>query len=87
MLYQMLCAIWNHLYNLKNVINTHVGTSLLVRLQAYFTKSNTPPFFFCFFCFVFFSCFLKLYKWYQIVQRILRKLTPSDKVILDTVLK
>ena len=35
---------------------------LLAKLQAYFTKSNTPPW-------VFFT-FLKLYKWYQIVQRI-----------------
>ena len=35
----MLCAIWYHLYNLKNVKNTHGGVLLLVN----FTKSNTPP--------------------------------------------
>ena len=53
--------------------------SLLVKLQAYFTKSNTP-------LWVFFT-FLKLHQWYQIAQRILWKLTASDKVILDAVLK
>ena len=40
--YQMLCVIWCNLYNLKNVKNTHGGMSLLVILQTYFTKSNTP---------------------------------------------
>ena len=43
--YVMLCAIWYHLYNLKNVKNTHGGVLLLVKLQAKacnFTKSNTP---------------------------------------------
>ena len=53
----MLCAIWYHLYNLKNVL-------LLVKLQveaSNFTKSSTPPWM----CFTFF----KLYKWYQIAQR------------------
>ena len=30
----MLCAIWYHLYNLKNVKNTHGGVLLLVKLQA-----------------------------------------------------
>ena len=53
--------------------------SLLVKLQAYFTKSNTPSW-------VFFT-FIKLHKWYQIAQRILWTLTKSDKVILDTLLK
>ena len=66
----MLCAVWYHLHNFKK---------LLVKLQTYFTKSNTPPW-------VFFT-FLKLYKWYHIAQRVLLKLTASDKVILDTVLK
>ena len=28
------CAIWYHLYNLKNVKNTHEGVLLLVKLQA-----------------------------------------------------
>ena len=42
----MLCAIWYHLHNLKNVKNTHGGVLLLVKSQALafnFTKSNTPP--------------------------------------------
>ena len=67
------------LYNLKNVKNTNGGMSLLVQFQAYFTKSSTPPW-------VFFT-FRKLYKLYKISQRILWKLTPSYKVILETVLK
>ena len=49
-------AIWYHLYNLKNVKNTHGKVLILVKLQAKasnFTKSNTPPW-------VFFM-FLKLY--------------------------
>ena len=58
----MFCAIWYHLYNLKNVKNTHGVVLLLVKLQAYFTKSNTPSWVFL--------TFFKLYKWYQIVQRI-----------------
>ena len=49
----MHCAIWYHLYNLKNVKNTYRGVLLLGKLQplAYsFTKSNTPPWvFFTFF--------------------------------------
>ena len=32
--YVMLYAIWYHLYNLKNVKNTHGGVLLLVKLQA-----------------------------------------------------
>ena len=53
----MLCAIWYHLYNLKNVKNTHGGVLLLEKLQAEaynFTKSDFPPW-------LFFT-FLKLYK-------------------------
>ena len=50
------CAILYHLYNLKNVKNTHGGVT------CNFTKINTPPW-------VFFT-FFKLYKWYQIEQRI-----------------
>ena len=35
----MLCAIWYHLYNFKNVKNTHGRVLLLVKLQAsVFTK-------------------------------------------------
>ena len=30
----MRCAIWYHLYNLKNVKNIHGGVLLLVKLQA-----------------------------------------------------
>ena len=57
--------IWYHLYNLKNVKNTHGGVLILVKLQAEacnFTKINIPPW-------VFFT-FSKLYKLYQIGQRI-----------------
>ena len=47
-LYIMLCIIRYHLYNLKNVKNTHGGVLLLVRFQASasaskFFKSNIPP--------------------------------------------
>ena len=62
----MHCAILYHLYNLKNVKNTHGGVLLLVKLQAEacnFTKINTPPWVFL--------TFFKLFKWYQITQRIL----------------
>ena len=55
----MHCAIWCHLYNLKNVKNTY-GEVLL--LACNFTKSNTPPW-------VFFT-FFKFRKWYQIAQSI-----------------
>ena len=44
--YEKLCTIWYHLYNLKNVKNTHEGVILLTKLQAeafIFTKSNTLP--------------------------------------------
>ena len=30
----MRCAIWYHLYNLKNMKNTHGGVLILVKLQA-----------------------------------------------------
>ena len=32
--YEMLCAIWYHFYNLKNVKNAHGGELLLVKLPA-----------------------------------------------------
>ena len=32
--YETLCANWYHLYNLKNVKNTHGGAFLLANLQA-----------------------------------------------------
>ena len=53
----MPCAIWYHLYNLKNVKNTHGGVLISVKLQASacnYTKINTPSW-------VFFM-FFKLYK-------------------------
>ena len=33
-LHVVCCAIWYHLYNLKNVRNTYGGVLLLVKLQA-----------------------------------------------------
>ena len=33
-LYVMLCVIWNHLYNFKNVKSTHGGVLLLVKFKA-----------------------------------------------------
>ena len=61
----MLCAIYYHLHNLKNLKKPHGGVLLLVKMQAKacnFTRSNTPPWAF--------FVFLKLYKWYQIAQNI-----------------
>ena len=40
------CVIWYHVYNLKNVKNTHGGVLILVKLQTEScnsTKINTPP--------------------------------------------
>ena len=45
-IYMWCCSIWYHLYNLKNLKNTHGGVLLLVKLQTSacnFTKSNAPP--------------------------------------------
>ena len=42
----MLCAIWYHLYNLKNVKNIHGRVLVLVQLQALAcnsSKSDPPP--------------------------------------------
>ena len=38
-------AFWYHLYNLKNMKNTHGGVLLLAKLQVKnnFIKSNTAP--------------------------------------------
>ena len=58
----MRCTIWYHLYNLKNMKNTHGGVFLLVKLEdlaCNFTKSNGR-----------FFRFFKLFKWYQIAQSI-----------------
>ena len=57
--FEMLCAIWYYLYNLKNVQNTRGRVLILVKLQATastFAKSNMP-------LWVFFT-FFKLYKSY-----------------------
>ena len=48
LLHMMLCAIWYHLHNLKNVKNTNGGVLLLVKLQAPVnctnaTKSHNAP--------------------------------------------
>ena len=61
----MLRSIWYHLYNLKDMKNTHGGVLLLVKMQALacnFTKSNTPPWMF--------FAFFKLYNWYEIAESI-----------------
>ena len=42
----MICTVWYHLYNFKNVKKSHGGGLILVKLQASacnITKSNTPP--------------------------------------------
>ena len=36
--YVMRCAMWYHLYNLKNVKSTHGGVLLLVKFQAFKVK-------------------------------------------------
>ena len=64
--YLLLCTIWDRLYNLKNVKNTHGGVLLFVKLQVSAcncTKSITPPW-------MFFTCF-RFHKCYQIVQSVL----------------
>ena len=67
-LYVVLCAIWYHLYDLKNMKNIPGGVLLLIKLQASgFTKSSIPPW-------VIFT-FFKLCKWYQIAQSITYKYT------------
>ena len=64
------CTIWYHLYNLKNVENTHRG-------MIFFTESDTL-------LWVFFT-FFRLCKWYQNVQSIAITLSVfelSDQIIL-----
>ena len=61
LLYVLFCAIWYHLYNLKNVKSTYGRVLLLVKVQAEACncpKSSTL-------LWVFFK-FFKLCKWYQI---------------------
>ena len=69
----MLCAIWYHFNNYKNVEYTHRGVLSLVKLQAlacYFTEGNIHP--------LMFFRFFKLYKWYQIAQCITYKQSPPN---------
>ena len=40
----MRYAIWYHLYNLKNVKNTHGGVLLLVKLQAEASEASMGVF-------------------------------------------
>ena len=61
----MLCSIWYHLYDLKNVKNSLGGVLLLVKSQASasnFKKRSTPQW-------VLFKLF-KIYKLHQIAQSI-----------------
>ena len=61
----MLCAIWCHLQNLKNLKDIYGRVLLFGELQAVacnFAKNNTPPWMLL--------TLLKLYKWYEIVQLI-----------------
>ena len=46
----MRCGIWYHLYNLKNVKNTHGGVLILVKLQAEATFLNLTLLHGCFSC-------------------------------------
>ena len=39
--YLMLCAIWHHLYNFKNVKNIHGGVLLLDQLEKSFFQKST----------------------------------------------
>ena len=58
----MLCTIWCHFYNLKNMKNTHGGVLLLVKKPATLLKVTLSPW-------VFFT-FFKINKWYQMAQHI-----------------
>ena len=44
----MRCAIWYHLYSLKNMKNTHGGVLILVRLQALLKSTLLHGYFSCF---------------------------------------
>ena len=47
-IYVMFCAIWYHLYSLKNVKNTHGGVLLLVKLQGFSCRIKVTLFHGCF---------------------------------------
>ena len=74
----MLCAIWYHLDNLRNVKNTHGRVLLLVAYN--FTKGNTPPW-------VFFH-FFKIVQMvpnratHHIYSMIFKKVLEADHVIV-----
>ena len=74
----MLCAIWYHLYNLKNVKNIRGRVLLLMKKfqtkACTYTKSNTTPW-------VFFK-FFQLYKWYQIAQSITFTLKLGKEILI-----
>ena len=64
-LYVILCTIWHHFYNLKNVTNTDGEVLLLVKVadnSLQLTKNNTPS--------MVLLTFLKFYKSYQIAQNV-----------------
>ena len=69
-IYVMLCMIWYHSYNFKNLKNTHGGVLLSA---CNFPKSITPSWLFL--------KFLKLCKCYQIVQSISYKHTNQTVFI------
>ena len=58
----MLCVIWHHFNNLKNVKNIHGGVSLLA-LACNFTNRNTPPSV----LFSFFKSFFKFFEYQNLV--------------------
>ena len=71
--YGMLCVIWYHQGNSKNVKNTYGRVLLLVKSQVpacNFTKSNTPPWLFL--------IFFKLHKQYQIAQSVTYQATQCS---------
>ena len=68
----LLCAIWYHMHNLKNVKNNDGGVLLLVKLQTELSTLLKVAL-----LHRYFSRFLKLYKWYQIVQSVTCKLEPN----------
>ena len=73
--YGMLCVIWYHSGNSKNVKNTYGRVLLLVKSQVpacNFTKSNTPPWLFL--------IFFKLHKQYQIAQSVTYQATQVQKL-------
>ena len=60
--YVMLCVIWYHLYNLKNVEQHSWNSVTFSEVAGFTTKSNAA-------LWVLFTLY-KLYKWYQMAQRI-----------------